>query len=74
MGLVIRTLTIGHPPPTSFILVTMGSTGVLLIGWRALLSTLFPGDNGKKNDVYKRGSAFELFDVCDFDLYRILDL
>ncbi|KAL3840508.1 hypothetical protein ACJIZ3_025099 [Penstemon smallii] len=65
LGMVIRTVTIGHTPPTNFILVTMGSTAVLLIGWRALLFTLFPPvDNAKKkNDVYKRGSAFELFEL-----------
>ncbi|KAG8369138.1 hypothetical protein BUALT_Bualt15G0120200 [Buddleja alternifolia] len=63
LGLVIRAVTIGHTPPTNFILVTMGSTAVLVIGWRALLFSIFPSDKGKKNDVYKRGSAFELFEL-----------
>ncbi|XP_057794284.1 uncharacterized protein LOC131010664 isoform X2 [Salvia miltiorrhiza] len=63
LGLVIRALSIGHPPPTNFMLVTMGSTAVLLIGWRALFFTIFPSDKGKKNDVYKRGSPFELFEL-----------
>ncbi|KAK6160580.1 hypothetical protein DH2020_003961 [Rehmannia glutinosa] len=63
LGLIIRSATIGHTPPTNFILVTMGSTAILLIGWRALLFSIFPTDKGKKNDVYKRGSPFELFEL-----------
>ncbi|KAL0368919.1 UNVERIFIED_CONTAM: hypothetical protein Scaly_1110800 [Sesamum calycinum] len=54
LGLIIRAATIGHAPPTSFILVTMGSTAVLLVGWRALLFSIFPTNKGKKSDVYKR--------------------
>lgn len=64
LGIIIRAAAIGHPPPTNFILVTMGSTAFLLVGWRALLFSIFPTDKGKKNDVYKRGSPFELFEVC----------
>ncbi|KAI3460130.1 hypothetical protein Pfo_016793 [Paulownia fortunei] len=63
LGLIIRAVTIGHTPPTNFILVTMGSTAVLLIGWRALVFSIFPTDKGKKNDDYKRGSPFELFEL-----------
>ncbi|CAA3014406.1 uncharacterized protein LOC105159086 [Olea europaea subsp. europaea] len=62
LGMIIRAITIGHTPPTNFILVTMGSTAVLLIGWRALLFNILPYNNAKKNDVYKRGSPFELFE------------
>ncbi|MBA0810036.1 hypothetical protein Gohar_002058 [Gossypium harknessii] len=40
----------------------MGSTSVLLIGWRALIVSIFPDDTKKKNDVYRRGSPFELFE------------
>ncbi|KAL0366297.1 UNVERIFIED_CONTAM: hypothetical protein Sradi_3519800 [Sesamum radiatum] len=69
LGLIIRAATIGHAPPTNFILVTMGSTAVLLVGWRTLLFSIFPTNKGKKNDVYKRGSPFELFEVvmCFFE-------
>ncbi|KAL8494613.1 hypothetical protein ACS0TY_025449 [Phlomoides rotata] len=63
LGIIIRAITIGHAPPTNFVLVTMGSTAFLLVGWRALLFTIFPTDKGKKNDVYKRGSPFELFEL-----------
>lgn len=63
LGIIIRATTIGHTPPTNFILATMGSTAVLLIGWRALLFSVFPNNNAKKNDVYKRGSPFELFEL-----------
>ncbi|KAH9624204.1 hypothetical protein KSS87_008281 [Heliosperma pusillum] len=71
IGLGIRALTSGHLPPTNFALVTLGSTAVLLIGWRALLFQVLPNDGSKKDDVYKKGSPFELFeniganDDCD---------
>ncbi|KAJ9166371.1 hypothetical protein P3X46_021141 [Hevea brasiliensis] len=63
LGLVIRAVTSGHIPPYTFILVTMGSTAVLLIGWRALLSTILPNNESKKDDVYRSGSPFELFEL-----------
>lgn len=63
LGLIIRAATSGHIPSSNFILVTMGSTGFLLIGWRALLFSIFPNDKSKKNDVYRRGSPFELFEL-----------
>uniref|UniRef100_A0A5B7BZS6 Transmembrane protein n=1 Tax=Davidia involucrata TaxID=16924 RepID=A0A5B7BZS6_DAVIN len=63
VGVIIRAVTLGHTPPPNFILVTMGSTAVLLIGWRALLFSIFPNDKSKKNDVYRRGSPFELFEL-----------
>lgn len=63
LGIIIRAATSGHIPSTTFMLVTMGSTGVLLIGWRALVSKFLPSKQSKKNDVYRRGSAFELFEL-----------
>ncbi|GLT93630.1 hypothetical protein SLE2022_114130 [Rubroshorea leprosula] len=63
LGLIIRTATSGHIPPYSFILVTMGTTAALLIGWRALLFSIFPYKTNKNNDVYRRGSPFELFEL-----------
>ncbi|CAN6721797.1 unnamed protein product [Malus baccata var. baccata] len=63
LGIIIRASTAGHIPPVKFILVTMGSTAVLLIGWRSLLYKFLPGDKSKKSDVYRRGSPFELFEV-----------
>ena len=65
MGLGIRALTASHLPPTNFILVTLGSTAVLLIGCRTLLYQILPRDKSKKDDMYKRGSPFELFEVSD---------
>lgn len=62
LGIIIRAASVGHIPATNFILVTMGSTSVLLIGWRALLFSIFT-TNKNKNDVYKRGSPFELFEL-----------
>lgn len=63
LGLLVRAATSGHLPPYNFIGVTMGSTAVLLIGWRAILYKVFPVSNSKKNDVYRRGNPFELFEV-----------
>ncbi|XVF64228.1 hypothetical protein PTKIN_Ptkin09bG0151800 [Pterospermum kingtungense] len=64
LGLIIRAATSGHIPPYTFVLVTMGSTSVLLIGWRVLLISIFPDESKrKKNDVYRRGSPFELFEL-----------
>ncbi|MCE2055304.1 hypothetical protein HAX54_042373, partial [Datura stramonium] len=63
VGLAIRAATVGHIPPVNFIIVTMGSTAVLLIGWRTLLFSILPTDKPKKNDVYKSGSPFELFET-----------
>ncbi|KAJ0981837.1 hypothetical protein J5N97_010092 [Dioscorea zingiberensis] len=63
LGLAIRATTSGHIPPTPFILVTMGSTGILLIGWRALVCNFLPKIQGQRNDAYRRGSPFELFEL-----------
>lgn len=59
---MIRATSSGHVPQLPFILVTMGGTGVLLIGWRALLCQFTAKENSKSDD-YRRGSPFELFEV-----------
>ena len=66
MGILVRATSIGHIPPARFIAVTLGSTAVLLIGWRAIISNILADDKSKKNDVYKRGNPFELFEVHYF--------
>ncbi|XP_062214703.1 uncharacterized protein LOC133915528 [Phragmites australis] len=63
LGLAIRAVASGHIPPTPFILVTMGSTGVLLTAWRALVSQLLSTGQKQQDDVYRRGSPFELFEL-----------
>ncbi|KAJ8541217.1 hypothetical protein K7X08_002033 [Anisodus acutangulus] len=63
VSLAIRAASVGHIPPANYIIVTMGSTAVLLIGWRTLLFSILPTDKSKKNDVYKSGSPFELFEL-----------
>lgn len=63
LGLAIRAATSGHIPPTPFILVTMGSTGVLLTAWRALASQFLSTGQKQQDDVYRRGSPFELFEL-----------
>jgi hypothetical protein len=59
-------VTSGHIPPTPFILVTMGSTGVLLTAWRALVSQILSVGQQQQDDDYRRGSPFELFEVSNF--------
>ncbi|KAJ7958291.1 Transmembrane protein [Quillaja saponaria] len=63
LGIGIRAAMSGHFPNYQFILVTLGSTAVLLIGCRALLYAVLPSNRSKKNDVYRRGSPFELFEL-----------
>lgn len=63
LGIIIRSASSGHIPAYSFVLVTMGSTAVLLIGWRALLFSVLPTESKKKDDTYRKGSAFELFEL-----------
>ncbi|KAL7175710.1 hypothetical protein ACSBR2_029322 [Camellia fascicularis] len=64
VGLIVRATAVGRIPQPNFILVTMGSTAVLLIGWRALLFSIFlKDDKSKKSDIYRRGSPFEFFEL-----------
>lgn len=63
IGIGIRAATSGHFPNYGFIFVSLGSTAVLLITFRALLYTILPVDSSKKSDVYRRGSPFELFEL-----------
>nr|GLL48967.1 uncharacterized protein LOC109153188 isoform X1 [Ipomoea trifida] len=64
LGLVLRAATVDHILPVDFITVTMGSAALFLIGWRTLLLSILPDDQKKKkNDVYKRDSPFELFEM-----------
>jgi hypothetical protein len=63
IGIAIRAAKSGHLPNYGFVLVSLGSTAVLLIAVRALLYAITPVDNSKKNDVYRRGNPFELFEV-----------
>jgi hypothetical protein len=41
----------------------MGSTGVLLVIWRFIASKVLSGGQEQKNDDYRRGNPFELFEV-----------
>ncbi|CAN1156652.1 hypothetical protein LINPERPRIM_LOCUS20325 [Linum perenne] len=63
LGIVIRAATSGHVPASTFVLVTMGSTGVLLTGWRALASSILHKKEDKKDDMYRQGNPFELFEL-----------
>lgn len=62
LGIVIRAATSSHFPQISFVLTAMGSTGVLLLGWRALICKLL-ASGSNRNDAYKRGNSFELLEL-----------
>ncbi|KAH7287735.1 hypothetical protein KP509_32G071100 [Ceratopteris richardii] len=64
-ALVIRGVTSGHVPPYPFIMISMASTLVLLVGWRATATALFPNKKSAKNYLSgnKKGSIFELFQL-----------
>ena len=65
MALVIRGVTSGHVPAQPFIIVSMASTLVLLVGWRASVAVVFPYEKKANNKVNgnRKGSIFELFQV-----------
>ncbi|CAI9115982.1 OLC1v1017016C1 [Oldenlandia corymbosa var. corymbosa] len=63
LGIIIRSIALGHIPATNFVIVTMGSTAVLLIGWRALVSSIIAEEKSTNDDSYRRGSPFELFEL-----------
>nr|GMD80784.1 uncharacterized protein LOC109153188 isoform X1 [Ipomoea batatas]GME19520.1 uncharacterized protein LOC109153188 isoform X1 [Ipomoea batatas] len=72
LGLVLRAATVDHILPVDFITVTMGSAAQLLIGWRTLLLSILPDDQ-KKNDVYKRDTPFEFFEMSHNSTRRYHD-
>ncbi|XP_044368269.1 uncharacterized protein [Triticum aestivum] len=63
LGIAIRSVTAGHIPQIPFVFVAMGSTGVLLTAWRALISQVLSAGQSKKDDVYRKGNPFELFEL-----------
>ncbi|XP_002988031.2 uncharacterized protein LOC9656762 [Selaginella moellendorffii] len=63
LGLVIRTLITGHTPPQTFILISMGSTFVLLVSWRTLFTALFPNEDTSRDTSVKKGSILEFFEL-----------
>lgn len=65
VGLVIRGVTTGHVPAPPFVVVSMASTLVLLVGWRAAITAVFPNDkqSNKKRDGDRKGGAFELIQL-----------
>lgn len=65
LGLAIRGVTAGHFPAASFILVSMGSTFILLVGWRTVFTSVFPNDeqSRKKREIYRQGSPLEFFEL-----------
>ncbi|MCO5584186.1 hypothetical protein L7F22_038109 [Adiantum nelumboides] len=65
LALVIRSLTSGHVPPYPFIIVSMASTLILLVGWRATANVVFPNEKFAEDKLSgnKKGSVFELFQL-----------
>lgn len=69
IGIAIRAIKSGHLPNYGFVFASLGSTAVLLIAVRALLYAITPIDNSKKNDIYRNGSPFELFEVHNIFIF-----
>lgn len=65
LALVIRGVTSGHVPAQPFIVVSMASTLVLLVGWRATVAVVFPNEKMSNDKLAgnKKGSIFELFQL-----------
>ncbi|KAJ3672823.1 hypothetical protein LUZ60_006197 [Juncus effusus] len=63
VGIGIRALNLGHFPATPFIIVTMGSTGILLVLWRFIAAKILAGGKKNQNDDFKSGNPFELFEL-----------
>jgi divalent metal cation (Fe/Co/Zn/Cd) transporter len=70
-GLLVRSLVKGHLPETTFIMVSMAFTGVILVGWRSVFvrwiakpldSSLSAADQLKKRQN-KRGNPFEFISL-----------
>ena len=63
-GLALRALLKGQLPPVPFVLVTLLSTGVLLVGWRTALAALTPARDvsaaGRKS---KQGTPLEFLQL-----------
>lgn len=60
LGLVIRAIIKAQMPPTSFAAVTLGVTGVFLIGWRSALAAATPKrDTSPKARKNKQGNPLE---------------
>lgn len=51
LGMLLRIVATGRVPITSFIFVTLGFTGVLLLGWRAIYRIW--GSRGDATGVYR---------------------
>eukprot|EP00244_Chara_vulgaris_P009508 TRINITY_DN4056_c0_g1_i3.p1 TRINITY_DN4056_c0_g1~~TRINITY_DN4056_c0_g1_i3.p1 ORF type:complete len:367 (+),score=64.17 TRINITY_DN4056_c0_g1_i3:272-1372(+) len=62
LGIVIRGLSNGHMPPKAFVIVTLGTTFVLLVGWRSAFA-VWSGKSGKKSGGNRRGNPLEFLQL-----------
>lgn len=65
LGIAIRSFSKGELPPLPFVVVSMVSTLVLVVGWRVLFaSTLGKQEaNGKSRNGNRQGNPFEFFQL-----------
>lgn len=76
LGLVIRSIVTAHVPAQAFILVSLGSLLVLMVGWRVAYVYIF-ADGGKsveKRRSNRQGGAFEFLEVKSPFLYLFLNM
>lgn len=69
LGIAVRSLLKGYMPETSFIIVSMVATGVLMVGWRSALAyatlgsaggDIAGGNSSNNSSKNRRGNPFEL--------------
>jgi hypothetical protein len=64
LGLIIRTIVTSHVPAQAFILVSLGSLFVLMVGWRIAYVYVFASDEkAAPTKVNRRGGVFEFFEL-----------
>lgn len=66
LGIAIRSMGKGYIPATSFMLITLGTTAVLMVGWRTAAAALTPkvapsAPGSKRKD--RKGDMFEMFQL-----------
>jgi hypothetical protein len=75
LGLVIRSIVTSHVPAQAFILVSLGSLLVLMVGWRVAFVYVFAsgGNTVEKSPGNRSGGVFEFLEVWFSFLVSDLD-
>lgn len=71
LGVAIRSIGRGYVPAMSFIGISLGVTGVLMIGWRAALAALTPEVSSVKTQGPRWAYASQ---VCVCAVFRVCSI